>query len=76
VGQASSTNPENEISYSTQYLEVFVKYTENEDCAKHRYFPSMKPESATSNIHIFYVMGSRCGQSSYNPDDLSSNDEE
>jgi hypothetical protein len=29
-------NPEEETSYTTQYQEAFVKYVENECCAKHR----------------------------------------
>jgi len=30
------TNPEDETSYTTQYQEAFLKYVENEYCAKHR----------------------------------------
>jgi hypothetical protein len=29
-------NPEDETSYTTQYQEAFLKYMENEYCAKHR----------------------------------------
>jgi len=29
-------NPEDETSYTTQYKEAFLKYVENEYCAKHR----------------------------------------
>jgi len=29
-------NPEDEISYTTQYQEAFLMYVENEYCAKHR----------------------------------------
>jgi len=32
-------NPENETSYTTQYQEAFLKYVENEYCAKHRHVP-------------------------------------
>jgi hypothetical protein len=29
-------NPEDETSYTTQYQEAYLKYVENEHCAKHR----------------------------------------
>jgi len=32
-------NPEDETSYTTQYQEAFLKYVENEYCAKHRRVP-------------------------------------
>jgi len=34
-------DPEDEISYTTQYQEAFQKYVENEYCAKHECMPSM-----------------------------------
>jgi len=32
-------NPEDETSYTTQYQEAFLRYVENEYCAKHRCVP-------------------------------------
>jgi hypothetical protein len=37
-------NPENEISYTTQYQEAFLKYVENAYCAKHRHLPVTKSD--------------------------------
>jgi len=34
--QGMDINPEDETSYTTQYQEAFLKYVENEYCAKHR----------------------------------------
>jgi hypothetical protein len=41
-------NPEDEISYTTQYQEAFLKYVENEYCAKHRHVPVNKLETVPS----------------------------
>jgi len=68
------TNPENETSYSTQHLKVFGKYMENGYCAKYEHFPVIESKCVPGNIHFSCVIGSRCGQSSYDPYDLSSND--
>jgi hypothetical protein len=38
-------NPEDETSYTTQYQEAFLKYVENEYCAKHRRVPVIKLQS-------------------------------
>jgi len=32
-------NPKDETSYTTPYQVAFLKYVENEHCAKHRYLP-------------------------------------
>jgi len=68
--------PEDETSYTTQYQEVFLKYVENEYCAKHRRLPVNTSENI-QNINLsFSAMASTYGQSSYDPYDLSSDDEE
>jgi len=38
-GQGIDINPEDETSYTTQYQEAFLKYVENEYCAKHQRVP-------------------------------------
>jgi len=69
-------NPEDETSYSTQYQEAFLKYVENEYCAKHRHLIVTKPESILNNNLVSSAMASRSGQTSYDPYDSSSNDGE
>jgi len=68
--------PEDEISYTIQYQEAFLKYLENQYCAKHRRVPINKLQSLPSSNHIFSATASRCCQSSFDPYDLSSDDEE
>jgi len=69
-------DPQDETSYSTQHQEVFLKYMENEYYAKHRGVLVNKHESLrmSNPIPSDMVLGS--GQSSFDPYDLSSNDEE
>jgi hypothetical protein len=69
-------NPEDETSYTTQYQGAFLKYVANEYCAKHRYVPVNKLETVpTSNLFpSATVSGSY--QSSFDPYDLSRDDEE
>jgi len=69
-------NPEDETSYTTQYQEAFLKYVENEYCAKHRRLPVIKSDNTLNNNLSSFEMASRSGQSSYDPYDLSSDDEE
>jgi hypothetical protein len=69
-------NPEDETSYSTQYQEAFLKYVENEYCAKHRRVPVNTLQSLPSSNHISSATASRSCQSSFDPYDLSSDDEE
>jgi hypothetical protein len=69
-------NPEDETSYTTQYQEAFLKYVENEYCAKHRRVPVNKLQSLPSSNHISSATVSRSCQSSFDPYDLSSDDEE
>jgi len=42
-------NPEDETSNTTPYKEAFLKYVENEYCAKHRRVPVNKPENVPSS---------------------------
>jgi len=75
-GKGIDINPEDETSYTTQYQEAFLKYAENEYCAKHRRELVNKLETVpTSNLfHSATASGSY--QSSFDPDDLCSDDEE
>jgi len=69
-------NPEDKTYYTTQYQEAFLKYEENEYCAKHRYLLVTKPENILINTLISSAIPCRSGQSWYNPGDLSSDDVE
>jgi len=69
-------NPEDETSYSTQYQEAFLKYVENKYCAKQRWWSVTKPEKVQSNDFIHSAMPSQSGQSSSDPYDFSSGDED
>jgi hypothetical protein len=69
-------NPEDETSYSAKYQQAFLKYVENEYCAKHQRLPVTKLETIPDNNISSTAMASGSGQSSYDPYDLSSNDEE
>ena len=42
-------NPADETSYTTQYQEAFMKYVENEYCARHRRVPVNKLETVPSS---------------------------
>jgi hypothetical protein len=69
-------NPEDETSYTTQYQEAFLKYVENEYCAKHRRLLVIKSDNTLNNNLSSFEIASRSGQSSYDPHDLSSDDDE
>jgi len=69
-------NPEDETSYTTQYQEAFLKYVENEYCAKHRRVPVNKLETVRSSNLLPSATASGSYQSSFDPYDLSSDDEE
>jgi len=69
-------NPENDTSYTTQSQEAFLGYVENEYCAKHRHAPIKKHESFSSSNLIYSTTASESCQSSIDPYDLPSNDEE
>jgi hypothetical protein len=69
-------NPEDETSYTTQYQEAFLKYVENKYCAKHRRLPVTMSNNTLHHNLSSCEMASRSGQSSYDPYDLSSDDDE
>jgi len=69
-------NPEDETSYTTQYQEAFLKYVENEYCAKHRRVPVNKLETVPSSNLVPSATVSGSYQSFFDPYDLSSDDEE
>jgi len=69
-------NPEDETSYTTQYQEAFLKYVENEYCAKHPQVPVNTYQCLPSSDHISSATASRSCQSSFDPYNLSSDDEE
>jgi len=60
-------NPEDETFYITQYQEAFLKYVENEYCAKHRRMPVNKYQCLPSSDHISSATASRSCQSSFDP---------
>jgi len=68
-------NPENETSYTTQYQEAFLNYVENGYCAKHRCVPVNKLETVPSSHLVPSTTASGSYQSSFDPNDSSSNDE-
>jgi hypothetical protein len=69
-------NPEHETSYTTQYQEAFLKYVENDHCAKHRRAPVNKLEMVWNRNLVPSATASGSYQSSFDPHDLSSHDEE
>jgi len=69
-------DPEDKTFYTTHYQETFVKYVEDEYCAKDRGLPIIEPGSVLCNNLLSSAMASRSGQSSYDPYDMSSDDEE
>jgi len=69
-------NPDDETTYTSQYQEAFLKYVENVYCAKHWRLHVIRPESILNHNLFSSAMASRSGQSSYDPYDLSSDDEE
>ena len=68
-------NPENETSYTTQYQEAFLKYVRNEYCAKHRRVGKYEQESLPSRNLVSSATDSVSCESSFDPYDLSMNDE-
>jgi len=69
-------NAEDETSYTTQYQEAFLKYVENEYCAKHRHVPVNKLETVPTSNLFPSATASGSYQSSFDPYDLSTDDEE
>jgi len=73
---AMDINPEDETLYTTQYQEAILKYVENEDCVKHRRAAVNKHKTVPSSNLVPSAMASGSHQSSFDPYDLSSDDEE
>jgi len=69
-------NPEDETSYTTQYQKSIRKYVEQECYAKHRCVTGNKHVSVPSNNLIPTATASGSCHSSFDPYDLSSDDEE
>jgi hypothetical protein len=69
-------NPEDETSYTTQYQEAFLKYVENQYCAKHRCLMVIMSENTMNNNLSSFTMASGSDQSTYDPYHLSSDDNE
>jgi len=69
-------NPEDKTFYTTQYKEAFLKYMENEYCAKHRCVRVNESENVPSRNLIPSAMASASLQLSFYPYDLFSDDEE
>jgi len=65
-------NPEDKLSYTTQYQEAFLKYVENDYCAKHRCVPVDKFETVPSSNLVPSATPSGSYQSRCDPYDLSS----
>jgi len=68
-------NPDDETSYTTQYQEALLRYVEIEYCPKHRRLPVIKSDNTQNNNPTPFDEASRSGQSSYDPYDLSSDDD-
>jgi len=69
-------NPEDETSYTTQYQEALLKYVENGYCAKQRGAPVNELETVPRSNLVPSATASGSYQSSCDPSDLSSDDEE
>jgi len=68
--------PEDETSYMTQYQEAFQNYVENEYCTKNWRVPDNKLETIPSSNLIPPATASGSYQSSFDPYDLSSDDDQ
>jgi len=60
-------NPEDETSYTTKYQEAFLKYVENEYCAKHRRMPVHNLESVPNSNLVPSATASGSYLSSFDP---------
>jgi len=68
--------PEDETFYTTQYQEAFLKYVDNEYCAKHCHMPVNKLKTVPSSNLVPSATASESYQLSFDPYNLSNNDEE
>jgi len=69
-------NLEDQTSDTTQYQDTFLKNVENEFYAKHQPMSISIPEQVAGNIIFPSLKASGFGQSSYDPYDSSSDDQE
>jgi len=69
-------NPEDKISYTTQYQKAFQKYVDNQYCVNHRRMSVIKPENVLHRNIFPSAKASGFGQFCFDPYDLSSNDDE
>jgi len=67
---------DDETSYTTQYQEVLLKHVANGYCTKHRHVPLIKPKTVPSNNVFTSATASGSRQSSFDPYDISSDNEE
>jgi len=68
--------PEEEKSYTTECQDCFLKYVENEYCAKHQRMSIILPKNVPQCNNFPSAKASGFGQSSVNPCDKSNDDEE
>jgi hypothetical protein len=68
-------HPEDQTSYTTQYQDAFLKYVENEYWAKHQGVPVNTVETVPNSNLVPSAMAAGFIQSSFDPHDLSSDDE-
>jgi hypothetical protein len=68
-------NPDDDGSYTMQYQEEFLQYVENEYCDKHPRLSVNKPERDANN-NPFSTTASGSSQSSFDPYNLSSDNDE
>jgi hypothetical protein len=73
--QGMVVNPDNQIFYTTQWQQAFLKYVENKYCAKHRPLSVNKPERVVSNNPFPSATASGSGQSLLYSYDLSSDND-
>jgi len=69
-------NAEHQTFYTTQYQEAFLKYVENEYCAKHQHVLVNKLENVPTSNLVLSATASESYQSSFDRYDLSSDVEE
>jgi len=74
--QGMNIGPEDETSDTTQYHEAILKHVDMEYCLKHRCLPVSKPQSSLRINLVPSATASGFSQSSFDPYDLSSENEE
>lgn len=74
--KALDVSPEEEGSFTAQYKDAFLKYVEREYCGRSSSPAAIKTETDSSTDPFAPTTASGPGESSYNPYDLSSDDDE